>query len=58
MKYVDAVVENYGEAYPELKENKEYIKKIITLEEERFNETIDAGMDILNGYIEELEAEK
>lgn len=55
---VDAVVENYGGNYPVLVENKDYITKIITLEEERFNETIDSGMNILNGYIEELEVEK
>ena len=52
---VDAVIENYGGSYPQLVENKEYITKIITLEEERFNETIDAGMNILSGYIAELE---
>ncbi|MGL4772672.1 MAG: alanine--tRNA ligase [Clostridium sp.] len=52
---VDTVVENYGPAYPELISNKEYIKKIIKLEEERFNETIDSGMNILMGYISEME---
>ena len=55
---VDAVVENYGGNYPVLVENKDYITNISTLEEERFNETIDSGMNILNGYIEELEAKK
>ena len=55
---VDAVVENYGGNYPVLVENKDYITKIITLEEERFNETIDSGMNILNGYIKELEEAK
>lgn len=55
---VESVVENYGEAYPQLKENKDYIEKIVSLEEERFNETIDAGMQILNGYIEKLEENK
>ena len=55
---VDAVVENYGGNYPVLVENKDYITKIITLEEERFNETIDGGMNILNGYIKELEEAK
>ena len=54
---VEAVIENYGGAYPQLVENKEYITKIITLEEERFNETIDSGMNILNGFIAELEKE-
>ena len=52
---VGAVVENYGDAYPKLKEDKAYIEKIISLEEERFNETIDAGMNILASYIVELE---
>ncbi|MGL5085755.1 MAG: alanine--tRNA ligase, partial [Clostridium sp.] len=55
---VCAVVENYGDAYPKLKEDREYIEKIISLEEERFNETIDAGMNILASYIEELESAK
>ena len=49
---IDSVIENYGEAYKELREKESYIKKIITLEEERFNETIDSGMDILKGYID------
>ncbi|GAB6169958.1 alanine--tRNA ligase [Clostridium carnis] len=53
---VESVVENYGKAYPQLNENKDYIEKIVSLEEERFNETIDAGMNILNGYIEEMKS--
>ncbi|TGY43888.1 alanine--tRNA ligase [Clostridium sartagoforme] len=53
---VESVVANYGDAYPALKENKEYIEKIVSLEEERFNETIDSGMVILNDYIEEMKA--
>lgn len=52
---VDRIVENYGEAYKELKEKQDYIKRVVTLEEERFNETIDAGIEILKTYIEELE---
>ncbi|MPM48154.1 Alanine--tRNA ligase [bioreactor metagenome] len=55
---VESVVENYGSAYPMLIENKEYIEKIVLLEEERFNETIDSGMNILNDYIEEMKASK
>ncbi|MBQ6820348.1 MAG: alanine--tRNA ligase [Clostridium sp.] len=53
---VESVIENYGNAYPNLKENKEYIEKIVSLEEQRFNETIDSGMIILNDYIEEMQA--
>ncbi|MGL4850287.1 MAG: alanine--tRNA ligase [Clostridium sp.] len=51
---VQSVVDNYGVEYDELISKNDYIKKIITLEEERFNETIDSGMGILNGYIAEM----
>ncbi|GKU28334.1 alanine--tRNA ligase [Clostridium folliculivorans] len=57
-KVVDSVVENYSSGYPELLEKAQYIKKVVLLEEERFNETIDSGMDILKGYINELEVAK
>lgn len=57
-KIVDSVVENYSSGYPELLEKAQYIKKVVLLEEERFNETIDSGMDILKEYISELEASK
>lgn len=50
----DVVISNSKDAYPELEEKKDYIKKIIKLEEERFDETIDQGIVILNQYIEEL----
>ena len=53
-KVCDIVIENSYEAYKELKDKEEYIKKIIKLEEERFAETIDAGIQILNEYIEEI----
>ncbi|MFX0549172.1 alanine--tRNA ligase [Hathewaya histolytica] len=51
----EVVIENSKNAYPELEQKKDYIKKIIRLEEERFSETIDSGMDILISYINELE---
>ena len=52
----DVVKEVSGEAYPELVEKEGYIKKVIKIEEEKFNETIDQGSEILDGYIEELKA--
>lgn len=52
---VDTVVKIYGDAYVELKEKQEYIKKVIEVEEERFQETIHQGLEILNGYIQELQ---
>ncbi len=51
----DVVVKNSKGAYPQLEEQKDYIKNVIKIEEERFEETIDSGMGILNEYIEELE---
>ncbi len=40
-------------AYPELEEKRDYITKIIRKEEERFDATIDNGIVVLNGYIED-----
>ncbi|MCT4621509.1 MAG: alanine--tRNA ligase [Marinisporobacter sp.] len=54
---VDCVLEVSSDAYPELLERKEYIKKVIAVEEERFQETIDQGSEILKGYIDELKQE-
>ncbi len=44
------IAQNEG-AYPELKTKYDYILKVMTLEEERFNTTIDAGLGILNGLV-------
>ncbi|CEQ22302.1 alanine--tRNA ligase [Paraclostridium sordellii] len=55
-KLVDEVIAVSGEAYPELVEKAEYIKKVIRIEEEKFNETIDKGSEILASYIEELKS--
>ncbi len=49
----DTVIDCSKDAYPELEEKREYIKKIIKKEEERFDATIDNGIVVLNGYIEE-----
>lgn len=52
------IIDTFGDAYPELRTKQEYIKKVIRLEEDRFNETIDLGMDILLQYIDELNQNK
>ncbi|WP_296649468.1 alanine--tRNA ligase [Romboutsia sp. 13368] len=53
-KLVDEVIKVSGEAYPELVEKESYIKKVIRIEEEKFNETIEQGMEILSSYIADL----
>ena len=48
------VIEVSGEAYPELVEKKDYIQKIISVEEEKFAATIDQGTNIIHEYVEEM----
>lgn len=48
------VIEVSGEAYPELVERSAYIDKIISVEEEKFHQTIDQGTTILADYMAEL----
>ena len=52
-KLVDTVVENYGEAYPDLIKNKTKIIDVIKKEEERFAKTLDRGYKMLDEFIEE-----
>lgn len=54
-KIVDAVMDSYGAAYPDLLERREYIEKIVDLEEKKFHETLDAGMEMLKSFLEETE---
>ncbi len=57
---VDTVTVSIGEscgAYSELAEKKDYILKVIALEEERFDATVDAGLSILSDLIEKAKAE-
>ena len=51
-KLVDVVVENYGEAYPDLIKNKAKSVDTIKKEEERFNKTLDRGYKLLNEFID------
>ncbi len=55
---VDAVVEIYREAsdFGELVAKQEYIKKVISIEEDRFAATLNQGMDLLDAEIKELKA--
>jgi alanyl-tRNA synthetase len=53
-RMVEAVREMMGDAYPELAEREAYIKKVILAEEERFTETLDRGLGILNDEVASL----
>ena len=57
---VDVVEVAIGEscgAYPELSARAEYIKKVLSIEEERFDATIDAGLSILSNLVRNALAE-
>lgn len=51
-KLVDVIVDNYGEAYPDLVKNKQKIIDTIKKEEERFAKTLDRGYKMLDEFIE------
>ena len=53
---VAAVIEIFGDIFPELVEKQDYIKKVISLEEERFHATLAQGMELLNKHIDELKS--
>ena len=55
---VDAVYEIYKDAsdFGALKQKKDYIKKVIALEEDRFSATLEQGIELLDGYMAETKA--
>jgi len=52
---VEALDREMGAAYPELTQSKEQVAKVLRLEEQRFAETIDQGMKILDDAIAGLD---
>ncbi len=54
---VMAVVANENKtAYPELTEKLDYVQKIVRMEEDRFNATVESGMNLLDKLMEEAKA--
>ncbi len=53
-KLVPALVKEMGAAYPELKQNQETVERALKIEEERFNETLEQGLKILDQDIASL----
>ena len=54
-RVADVVVDIMAGAYPELKENRNFIASVVKAEEEKFIETLDKGLKMLN---EEVDAMK
>jgi alanyl-tRNA synthetase len=55
-KLVPTVVEVMGDAFPEIKEKHQYIASVIKSEEERFNVTLDRGIELFEKLAAELTA--
>ena len=51
---VDVLTQTMGDVFPEIKEKKEYVKKVIKGEEESFNATLDRGIELFEEIIEKL----
>lgn len=55
---VDVLVETMGDVFPEIKDKKEYVKKVIHGEEVNFNATLDRGIELFEDLIKGLEKDK
>jgi len=53
-KLVRPLVQEMGDAYPELEKAQAHVEKVLKKEEQRFAETLDQGMEILEVAIGEL----
>src|SRR5437762_1674991 len=56
-KVTNFVVDQMGEASPELKSHREFIDKIVSLEEERFGNTLTVGLEKLEELVSSQEAQ-
>ena len=57
-KLVGPLANEMGEAYPELVDSKAHVERILKTEEERFDETLDTGMKILEDDIASLKGKE
>ena len=55
---VDVLIKDMSSVFPEIKEKKEYIKKVIKAEEESFNATLDRGIELFDEVITNLKKQK
>src|SRR5437773_3394499 len=56
-KVTNFVIDQMGEAYPELQSHREVIDKIVSLEEERFGNTLTVGLEKLEELVSSQEAQ-
>jgi alanyl-tRNA synthetase len=54
---VDALDQQMGDAYPELRKHRSHVERVLQKEEERFAETLEQGMRILEDAISRLDGD-
>ena len=54
-KLVAPLVEEMGDAFPEIKQAQEQVERVLKVEEERFAETLEQGMKILESCVAKIE---
>jgi alanyl-tRNA synthetase len=55
---ISKVIDVTGEAYPELEEQRDFISKIVQKEEEKFSETLNQGLHLLDKAFESIKDNK
>ncbi|MCS7199062.1 MAG: alanine--tRNA ligase [Caldimicrobium sp.] len=56
-KLINPLIEEYGVIYPEIVQNQETIIKVLKIEEEKFLETLNYGLEVLEREIKKLSYE-
>jgi alanyl-tRNA synthetase len=56
-RLVDDLIDVMGDAYAELIEQRDYVKKVLKIEEEQFARTLENGLSILDAGIQALDSE-
>ncbi|WP_338365676.1 alanine--tRNA ligase [uncultured Pseudoalteromonas sp.] len=56
-KLVAALIDQMGQAYPELAKQQEIIEKVLRIEEEQFGKTLERGLAILEESLSELKGD-
>ena len=56
-RMADKVIDTCRDGYPELEEKRALIRSVLSEEEDKFNRTIDQGLEILSEYEEALRSE-
>src|SRR5436189_4515805 len=54
-KVTNFVVDQMGEAYPELESHRDFIDKMVALEEERFGSTLTIGLQDLHQILDKID---